>query len=376
MASIDRRKTATGENRWEVRYRAPDGRERSRTFRTRRDAEKYANTAEADKARGSWIDPRDAALTFGEVADRWLASNRAKRASTLATDDVMLRVHILPTLDERKVGSVTRTDVQALVNAWSAGSAPRTVRRRFGVLTSVLTFAAESDWIGRSPCRGVKLPQVTTTRARHLEPEQVSAIAAGTPSEYEPMVWLGAILGLRWSEVAGLRVSRLDLLRRSVTIAEALTRDGSGRPVFAPPKSNAGSRTLAIPTQLADRLAQHLASIGLTAADGDELVFRSPGGGPLRYANWRRRVWLPATAQAGCEGAGFHDLRRANATGLVLAGVDLKTAQTRLGHSDPRLTIAVYAQATSDADRAAADAMGAHFSEGSRDIRGMVDSSS
>src|SRR4051794_11281969 len=128
MASIDRRKTTNGENRWEVRYRAPDGRERSRTFRTRRDAEKYASTAEADKARGSWIDPRDAALTFGEVADRWLASNPTKRASTLATDDVMLRVHILPTLGERKVGSVARADVQALVNAWSAGSAPRTVR--------------------------------------------------------------------------------------------------------------------------------------------------------------------------------------------------------------------------------------------------------
>jgi integrase len=73
-------------------------------------------------------------------------------------------------------------------------------------------------------------------------------------------------------------------------------------------------------------------------------------------------VWLPATIQAGCEGAGFHDLRRANATGLVLAGVDLKTAQTRLGHADPRLTIAVYAQATTEADKAAADALGDWFS--------------
>ena len=41
------------------------------------------------------------------------------------------------------------------------------------------------------------------------------------------------------------------------------------------------------------------------------------------------------------DGAGFHDPRRANATNLVLANVDPKTAQTRLGHSDPRLTLAV-----------------------------------
>ncbi|MGH9006602.1 MAG: tyrosine-type recombinase/integrase [Acidimicrobiales bacterium] len=57
-------------------------------------------------------------------------------------------------------------------------------------------------------------------------------------------------------------------------------------------------------------------------------------------------------------GVGFHDLRRLAATSLVLARVDLKTAQVRLGHSDPRLTLAVYAQATTEADRHAAEVVG------------------
>ena len=57
----------------------------------------------------------------------------------------------------------------------------------------------------------------------------------------------------------------------------------------------------------------------------------------------------------------FHDLRRTNATGLVAEGVDVKTAQIRLGHSDPRTTLALYAQATSAGDRAAADALDARF---------------
>ena len=60
-------------------------------------------------------------------------------------------------------------------------------------------------------------------------------------------------------------------------------------------------------------------------------------------------------------GVSFHDLRRANATALVLDGVDLKTAQTRLGHSDPRLTLAVYAQATTEADKDAAERLGHRF---------------
>jgi integrase len=90
-------------------------------------------------------------------------------------------------------------------------------------------------------------------------------------------------------------------------------------------------------------------------------VFAAPGGAPLDYTNWRRRIWKPATERAGLEGLTFHDLRRANATGLVAEGVDVRTAQARLGHSDPRLTLAIYAQATGDADRSAATRIGARF---------------
>lgn len=61
------------------------------------------------------------------------------------------------------------------------------------------------------------------------------------------------------------------------------------------------------------------------------------------------------------EGLSFHDLRRANATGLVAEGVDVKTAQTMLGHSEARLTLDVYAQAVVKLGEAAAEAMGARF---------------
>jgi integrase len=108
-------------------------------------------------------------------------------------------------------------------------------------------------------------------------------------------------------------------------------------------------------------LAVHLTTTGLNAADGHRLVFTSPDGTPLDYSNWRRRVWLPAASFAGLSGASFHDLRRTNATQLVVAGVDVKTAQARLGHADPRLTLAVYAQAVDEADRAAAERLGERF---------------
>jgi integrase len=118
---------------------------------------------------------------------------------------------------------------------------------------------------------------------------------------------------------------------------------------------------MAVPAALMALLADHLAGRGLTGADSEAWVFTAPSGGHLDYAHFRRRVWGPATASAGLDGLGFHDLRRANATGMVLDGIDLKTAQTRLGHSDPRLTLSVYAQATNAADAAAAEQLGTRF---------------
>ena len=131
-----------------------------------------------------------------------------------------------------------------------------------------------------------------------------------------------------------------------------MLRDGKGRAVVGAPKSSASVRTFPLAPALIDLLAEPLAARGLTAAEGDTWIFEAPGGGPLGYSHWRNRIWLPAVRTAGCKGAGFHDLRRANAIAMMLEGVDVKTAQTRLGHSDPRLTLAVYAQASSDADRA------------------------
>ncbi len=193
-----------------------------------------------------------------------------------------------------------------------------------------------------------------------MTPEQLAALAVEL-GEHGPMAYIAATTGLRWGEVAGLRVRSLDILGRKITVDEQVTRGIKGRAVVGPPKSDASRRTLAIAAWLADMLSAHLAQRGLTAADPEASVFARPDGRPLAYANWRRTIWAPACVRAKIPGCQFHDLRRTNATALVAEGVDVKTAQARLGHSDVRLTLDVYAQVVSAADRSAADVVGARF---------------
>lgn len=84
----------------------------------------------------------------------------------------------------------------------------------------------------------------------------------------------------------------------------------------------------------------------------------------MRYSNWRRRVWLPALAEAGLDDIeplpGPHDLRRLNVTRLAASGVDLRTLMSRMGHKSAKLALEVYAKPDPVADRAAADTIGTH----------------
>jgi integrase len=347
---------------WEVAYWHEGRRHLAPTrFSSKSDALGFLSAIETEIRRGTWVDPAARQMTVTRLAGLWLDSNPAKRESTEVRDEIVIRLHIVPAIGTWRIDRVTPSDVQRLVTKWSGPRSPRSVRREYGVLRAVFAFAVANDWLGRSPCRNVHLPALDRSKRHDLKPEDVDRIAAHVIERYRPMVWLGAVLGLRWSEVVGLRVGRIDLLGRTITVAESVTRGFGGRLVSGPPKSNAGLRTVSLPASLVEMLARHLASAGLTAADADAFAFTDVENGVIRYENWRRRIWIPAVTMAGCSGAGFHDLRRLAATTLVISGVDVKTAQVRLGHSDPRMTLSIYASAPVEADRDAAERLEGQF---------------
>ena len=177
------------------------------------------------------------------------------------------------------------------------------------------------------------------------------------------MVYVSGVLGLRWSEVVGLRVRSVDFLRRTVTVSETLA-EVNGHPLVADVKTKAARRTLGMPTELADMLAAHLVRRGRPGPD--ELVFVAPDGGPLRASNFRQRVWRPAVEQAGLQGLTFHGLRH-SAVGLMIElGTHIEAIKQRMGHSSIRVTSDVYGSVLPSVD----DAVSAGLSEVFRNSRG------
>ena len=360
---VSKRNTASG-LRYDVRWRVGD-KVYTRTFHRRKDADAFAVTIEADRLKGIVIDPRRGNVTFESVAKKWQASTPTKRARSKELDEMVLRVHILPTIGDRAIATITPADIQSLVDIWTAKLSSSTVHRQYSCLRAIMSYAVKADIIYRSPCRNIRLPRVSLVKRPSLSTEQLECLADALGDDYAAMMWCGVVLGLRWSEAAGLTVDRLDLLNGRLTVDRQLSRART----LEPPKSEAGVRTLACPAWLIDELAAVLARRKLTAADGDELIFTTPSGRALFYTDWRRYIWLPACNAAGLPGLRFHDLRSLAATALVATGVDVKTAQTRLGHASPQITLALYARATAEADQRAADMVGNVFRP--RDKRAM-----
>ncbi len=366
MAQIKKRVTSCGEYRYDVRWRLEDGGVRTRSFKTRREANAYATTVESDRLRGIVIDPRLASTAFDQVAERWLESNPRKRESTKARDRSILKTHILPVIGRRSVGRVTRAEMQALVDNWSSSASPRTVTRQYAVLRAVFRYTEDTELIARTPCRGIRLCSPGRTERPTLEPKDLERLATALGTGQATMMWTGAVLGLRWAEAAGMSVGQLDMLSGRLRVDRQLSRNGN----LTSPKSEAGIRTFAVPRWLLDEFASVLAGRGLTATDPEAFVFVTEGGAPLHYSNWRIRTWLPACQVAGIPRLKFHDLRALSATVHVASGADVKTTQTRLGHSSARVTLDLYARATEDADRRTAEEVGAWFRR-PRDGRAM-----
>ena len=94
----------------------------------------------------------------------------------------------------------------------------------------------------------------------------------------------------------------------------------------------------------------------------DGLVFTSPGSGPLRHTNFRRRFWVPALAAAGLPAMHFHDLRHTGNMLAADAGANLRELMDRMGHSTTRAAT-VYLHGGNERQQAIADELSRQAAE-------------
>ena len=346
--------------RWRARYVDDEGREHTKAFARKVDAQKWLDGFTAAVVTGQYVDPKAGQITFRDYAERW-RKMQVQRPSSRAHVETMLRRHAYPTLGDRRLSSILPSDVQAWVK--SLEMAPATVGVVHGIVSTIMKSAIRDRRIVANPCDGTKLPKVQRPQIVPLTTEQVSAVRDALPVELRALVTLAAGTGMRQGECFGLTVDRVRFLERTLTVDRQLVTLAGKPPEFGPPKTNASNRTIPLPQVVVDALAAHLA---VFPVGPDGLVFTLSGKPITRQAFGHK--WRAAVEAAGLpDGTGFHALRHYYASLLIRHGESVKTVQARLGHASAVETLDTYSHLWPDSDDRTRDAIDSVLGESTAD---------
>jgi integrase len=327
--------------RWRVRYYGPEGKAGRRyaaptTFRTKREARQWLSTVQADMLRRVWIEPTAtddappaAVLTLASYAGAWLA-HRDLKDRTREHYGALLRRHVLPTkLARLPVKSITADDVRAWYGTLDR-TRPTLRAHCYGLVRTILGDAVRDGKAPANPCaiRGAG----SVKRAVTIQPastDELRKLCEAMPERYQAMVLLASWCALRFGELAELRRADVDAEDGTLRIRRAVVRTRNGFTVTSP-KTEAGTRDVAIPPHLLPALRDHL--VDHVAPGGDSLLFPAEGGGHLQPSTLYRHYYRAREA-AGRTDLRFHDLRHTGAVLAAQSGATLSELMGRLGHT-------------------------------------------
>jgi integrase len=342
--------------RWLARFVDDQGKERSKAFGRKTDAQQWLNTITAGLVTGSYIAPELGAVSFGSFYQDWsqrqIWAATTRRAMALACESVPF-------------GSVPFSDLRpSHLEQWvkqmqDAELAAGTIRTRYQNVRSVIRAAVRDGLLARDPSAGVKLPRVrAASKAMTIPtPAEVGALLSAADGPFQAFVALAAFAGLRLGEVSAVKVSDISFLSRELKVCRQVQRlEGHQQEIRAPKYGS--ERVVYLPDGLLALLAEHIRQYA-PGDDADRWLFGGEGDMPI-HENRVVYLWKKTRRLAGVS-VKLHSLRHYFASGLIAAGVDVVAVQQALGHHSASITLNTYSHLWPDASDRTRRAVGELF---------------
>lgn len=330
----------------------PDG-SRERRVRT------FRNIDEAERALTEFLRLRTlrqahsgSEVTLADWLEIWLRDficpNREK--TTVHGYENIIKLHLVPALGNVKLDKLAPAQLQRYYAELLAGGlSHNTVRKHHVLLHTALEAAVRQGLLCENVTRFVVPPTREPPRHRYYDTAQLYELfrlCTGDP--LEPAIKLAGYLGLRRSEICGLKWRSVDLESRVISVREVRTAVG-GTAIEKRPKSYSSVRRLGY-SGVAD-LEELLAR--LHAEWERERRERGAGFNPEGYVvvTERGEPWSPDrlgtqlaafVAASGLPPISLHGLRHSFASVANSRSVPMFTISKALGHSSTSITSAVY----------------------------------
>jgi integrase len=291
MGFARKRVSKEGKTRYTATYVDVRGSIRSAgTFASERAANKAWQNAEAELRQGRVGDPARGRQTFRRyVQEQWLP-NHVLEPTTREKYTYYLGAHILPALGPMRMADIFPEHIREWITRMQReGKSAWTIQYcKSSILSSIFTTALNDQVTYIHPCRGVKIPTVPATVRTIVTPEQFDVVYGALPgADAQLLVETAIESGLRWGELAELRVRDLDLATRMLTVSRKVTEvnrefhpDGQRFLVKLYPKDKE-YRRLKLSPQIVAKLKAHIKARGL-GPNGLLFARRAAAPAPLR----------------------------------------------------------------------------------------------
>lgn len=304
-------------------------------------------------------------LTLSEYIKSWITLKKnALRVKTAIQYVWLINIYIVPGLGKVKLKDLNLRTVSRFYEALTnQGVGLSNIRYSHRVLHAALEQAVKDGAIIRNPAHGATVPRAVHKEMQILNDQQVGLfLVAASVSRYKVLYHLAITTGMRFSELRGLRWSDVDWIKGTIKVNRQI-QDVPGRgSLTGMPKTHSGTRIILLGEMSLNVLKEQKQRIDhdKTIAGNDwkenDLIFPSSIGTPFGASNLRKD-FIQVLKDANLPRIRFHDLRHTAASLMLNHNVPALVVSKILGHSNPSVTLNIYAHSTLDMQAMAANVM-------------------
>ena len=313
------------------------------------------------------LDPLGKNITVMELVERYLKTKVGMRPNTLANYNFVKNILKNEDFGQQKISKIKTSDAKLFLIKMQQedGRGHSTVKTVRGVLRPAFQMAVDDDVLMKNPFQfelaGVVVNDAVTRQA--ITKDQMRKFLRFVHDDilyckYYEVVYILFHTGMRISEFCGLTLKDIDLKNKTVNIDHQLQRTSKREYVIEPTKTNAGTRVIPITDEVAemfrliieDRPKYKTEKI---VAGYSGFLFLDKDGMPLVAMHWEHRfnsmvgryneiykVQIPNITPHVC--------RHTYCSNQAKAGMNPKTLQYLMGHSDISVTMNVYTHISFD----------------------------
>ena len=285
---------------------------------------------------------------------------------------LFLEKHILPHFEPKKytLSGITAQDLQEYYNTkLDEGLSVCTMKKHSAILHGALAEAYKKDMIAANPADKVTLPRKKKFYGQSYSVEEVQQLLSVLNDDpIRPAVILAVMYGLRRSEAVGLRWKDIDFKNKTMTICNTVTRMATVHELEET-KNESSHRTLPlIPgteeyLQSLRREQKETMLLCGNRFDDSCHVCTWPDGRSLQ-PDYVSQHFKQVLKKNNFRVIRYHDLRHTAGSMLLQKGIDIKTIQHFLGHSQASTTVNIYLHSISNGTVDAANAIGSMVNVG------------